>query len=264
VGTLGVRFGFRMKVGPYIGWAVLGMVFTSAILGMLIRRKLPESHLSDETKSVVTLSMGVVGTLTALVLSLLIATASSTFNTRNQEITVIAAKVIQLDRLLRRYGPEADDVRDLLRRYTAMRLQDLFPSGSGTPVLENPRTVALFEELEDRLAAMEGNSAHKRWLLSQALALTTDLTDMRWLLVEQNVLGIPIPVLLLVLFWLCLLFMSFGLFAPRNATVTVALFLCALAAAGAIQTILDLSRPFEGVVRVSGQPIRHALDKINR
>jgi len=146
------------------------MVFTSAMLGMLIRRKLPESHLSDETKSVVTLSMGVVGTLTALVLSLLIATASSTFNTRNQEITVIAAKVIQLDRLLRRYGPEADDERDLLRRYMAMRFQDLFPQGSAKPVLQNPRTITLFEELEDRLAAMEGHSTQQRWLLSQAQA----------------------------------------------------------------------------------------------
>ena len=79
-----------MKVGPYVGWIVAVIVFASAMLGMLIRRKLPESHLSDETKGVVTLSMGVVGTLTALVLSLLIATASTTFNTRNQEITTLA------------------------------------------------------------------------------------------------------------------------------------------------------------------------------
>jgi hypothetical protein len=252
-----------MKVGPHIGWVVLVMVFGSAMLGKLIRRKLPGSHLSDETKNVVTLSMGVVGTLTALVLSLLIATASGTFNSRNQEITVIAAKVIQLDRLLRRYGPEANDERDLLRRYTAMRVQDLFPQGSAKPVLQNPKTITLFEELEDRLAAMEGHNAQQRWLLSQAQALTADLTEVRWLLVEQDVLGIPVPVLLVVLFWLCLLFMSFGLFSPPNATVTVVLFLCAFAVAGAIQTILDLSRPFEGVVRVSGQPLRHALDVIN-
>jgi hypothetical protein len=119
-----------MKVGPYIGWIVAFIVFASAMLGMLIRRTLPESHLSDETKGVVTLSMGVVGTLTALVLSLLIATASNTFNTRNQEVTVLAAKVIQLERLLRRYGPEADGERDLLHRYTAMKLQDLFPQGN--------------------------------------------------------------------------------------------------------------------------------------
>ena len=57
--------------------------------------------------------------------------------------------------------------------------------------------------------------------------------------------------------------MSFGLFVPPNVTVTVALFLCALAVAGAIQTILDLSRPFEGVIRVSAEPLRHALEVID-
>ena len=103
----------------------------------------------------------------------------------------------------------------------------------------------------------------QRWLQSQAQALTTDLTEVRWLLAEQEVLGIPVPVLLVVLFWLCLLFMSFGLFAPPNVTVTVVLFFCALAVAGAIQTILDLSRPFEGIIRVSAEPLRHALEVIN-
>jgi len=190
--------------------------------------------------------MGVVGTLTALVLSLLIATASSTFNTRNQEITVLAAKVIQLEHLLQRYGPEAAGERDLLRLYAALKLQDLFPQGKAKPALDNPRTIMLFEELQDRLAAMEGHSSQQRWLLSPVLALTSDMAEVRWLLIEQDVLGIPVPLLLVVLFWLCLLFMSFGLFAPPNVTVTVVLFLGALAVAGAIQTILDLSRPFEG------------------
>jgi hypothetical protein len=145
-----------------------------------------------------------------------------------------------------------------------MRFQDLFPERSTKPVLENPRTITLFEELEDRLAAMEARSANQRWLQSQAQALTADLTEVRWLLAEQDVLGIPVPVLVAVLFWLCLLFMSFGLFAPRNATAIAVLFLCALAVAAAIQTILDLSRPFQGVVRVTGQPIRHALEVISR
>jgi hypothetical protein len=100
-------------------------------------------------------------------------------------------------------------------------------------------------------------------MLSQALALTSDMAEVRWLLIEQDVLGIPVPVLLVVLFWVCLLFMSFGLFAPPNVTVGVVLFLCALAVAGAIQTTLDLSRPFEGIVRVSAQPLRHALEVID-
>jgi hypothetical protein len=193
----------------------------------------------------------------------LVATASSTFNTRNQEITQLGTKMIQLARLLQRYGPEADGERELLRLYSVMKLQDLFPQGRAKPVLENPRTTILFEELQDRLAAMEGHSAQQRWMLSQALALTSDMADVRWLLIEQDVLGIPVTLLLVVVFWLCLLFMSFGLFAPPNVTVRVVLFLCALAVAGAIQTILDLSRPFEGVLKVSDQPLRHALDVIN-
>jgi hypothetical protein len=94
---------------------------------MLVSRILPKHHLTDQTKSVVTVSMGVVGTLTALVLGLLIAAASSSFNTKNQEVVLIAADVIRTDRLLRRYSPEAEGLRDLLRRYTAMKIQASSP-----------------------------------------------------------------------------------------------------------------------------------------
>ena len=249
-----------MEIPRYVGLIVLAVVFASAMIGSLIRRKLPESHLSDESQSVVRLSMGVVGTLTALVLGLLVATASTTFNTRNQEITTLAAKVIQLDRLLRRYGPDGDKEREMLRDYITMKLEDLFPPGHAKPVLENPKTTALFEDLEDRLSEMQGHSPHQQQVLSHALALTSEISEVRWLLIEQDVIGIPVPVLLIVVFWLCLLFMSFGLFSPQNTTITVALLFCTIAVAGAIQTILDLSRPFEGVIRVSDKPLRHALD----
>jgi hypothetical protein len=113
------------------------------------------------------------------------------------------------------------------------------------------------------LAAKEGHSAQQHWVLSQTRALTSDLTEVRWLLGQQEVLGIPVPVVLVLLFWLCLLFTSFCLFAPPNVTVTAVLFLCGLGVAVAIQTIMDLSRPFEGIIRVSAEPLRHALEVIN-
>jgi hypothetical protein len=258
-------FRFPSIFEPYVGGTVLVLVFLSALLGRLIRRKLPKSHLDAQTEAVVKLSMGVVGTLTALVLGLLVATANSSFTASSQEVTSIAANVIQLDHLLRQYGPEADGARDLLRRYTAKKLQDLFPESSATqPTLDNPETVILFEELQSRLSTLEPYSADHRWLQSEAQRLTTAIVGSRWLLVERDVSGIPIPLLMLVVFWLCVLFMSFGLFAPPNTTVTVALFLCALAVAGAVQMTLDLSRPFVGTVRLSGQPMRYALDIVNR
>jgi hypothetical protein len=172
--------------------------------------------------------------------------------------------VIQVDHLLLRYGPEADGVRDLLRQYIAMKIQDLFPEGtSNLPNLENLRTLSLLEEMQERLVALVGSNASQRWLQSQALQLLSSISETRWLLVEQNTIGIAVPMLVLVVFWLSLLFLSFGLFAPRNWTAIMALFLCALAVAGAIETMLELNAPFRGIIRISSKPMKHALEEIS-
>jgi hypothetical protein len=234
------------------------------MFGMLVGRILPEHHLTGETKGVITVSAGVIGTLTALVLGLLIGAASSSFNTKSQEVVLIAADVVQLDHMLRSYGPEAEGLRDLLHRYAAMKTQDLFPEGSTQPPnLSNPRTVALLEELQGRLVALDPSNANQRWLQSQALQLVRSISGGRWLLVGQNRIGIAVPLLVLVVFWLCLLFFSFALFAPRNATVITALFLSALAVAGAIYMTLELTTPFRGILRISSTPMKEALDEIN-
>jgi hypothetical protein len=208
--------------------------------------------------------VGVVGTLTALVLGLLVAGAASSFNTRNEEVILIAADVIRVDRLLRRYGPEAEGVGDLLRRYTAMKIQDLFPEEAAKlPSSEQPRALAMLEELQDRLATLDANTPNQRWLQSQALQLVGTIMGTRWLLTEQQTTGIALPLLALVVFWLSLLFFSFGLFAPRNATAILALFLCALAVAGAIEMTQDLNMPFKGIIRMSSKPMKDALDEIS-
>jgi hypothetical protein len=253
-----------MVIQTLISLVVLVIVFCSAMLGMLVSRILPQNHLTDQTKSVVNLSTGVIGTLTALVLGLLIAAAASSFNTKNQEVILIAADVIRMDRLLRRYGPEADGLRDLLRRYTTMKIQDLFAEGTTkVPSLENPSTVALLEELQDRLVAFDASNPNQRWLQSQALQLVSAIAGARWLLAEQSTIGIAVPLLALVVFWLSLLFLSFGLFAPRNATAILALFLCALAVAGAIEMTQELNVPFRGIIRISSKPMKNALDEIS-
>jgi hypothetical protein len=82
-------------------------------------------------------------------------------------------------------------------------------------------------------------------------------------LAEQTKTGIAIPLLVLVVFWLSLLFLSFGLFAPHNATAILALFLCALAVAGAIEMTLELNVPFRGIIQISSKPMKDALDEIS-
>lgn len=245
------------------GLVVLAASLGGALLGMLAGRALPEHHRSTETKAVVSVSMAVLGTLSALVIGLLISDASAAFATRSQEVTQIAADMVQVDRLLRRYGPEAQEARELLRGYAAAKLRDLFPPGPGPAAVDDEATVATLEALQDRVLALAPADEARRWLRAQALQLTVAISQARWLLVQQGATAVPFPFLALMVSWLSIVFASYGLFAPRNATAVAALVLCAAAVAGAVVMILDLQTPFGGVIRIPGVPMRYALEAIS-
>lgn len=246
------------------GLTVLAVVFGGALLGMLAGRLLPEHHLSNETKATVSVAVAVLGTLSALVLGLLISTASGTFATRSQEVTQMSADMIQLDRLLRLYGPEAQEARELLRRYTAAKLLDLFPADPSKVAVDDELTAALLETLQGRVLALAPADEGQRWQRTRALEFIDTMFRARWLLVQQSTTAIPVPFLVLLVFWLSVLFLTFGLFAPRNMTVLATLFLCAVGVSGAVMMVLDLETPFGGVIRLSDVPMRHALEAISR
>src|SRR5204863_6671276 len=116
-----------------IGWIVLACVFGAALIGALLRKTLPEHHLSSESKDVVKLGMGLIGTMAALVLSLLISSAKGGYDTRSTEIVQLSASAMLLDRVLEHYGPEAKEARDLLRRTVAGIINEIWPSpGAGS------------------------------------------------------------------------------------------------------------------------------------
>jgi hypothetical protein len=133
---------------------VLAVVFGGALLGLLVGRILPEHHLNTETKSVVPVAMAVLGTLSVLVLGLLISTASGAFATRSQEVTQISTDMIRLDRLLRRYGPETQDIRELLRRYTANKAAGPVPSRPSQVAVDNEAAAVTLDALQDRVLAL--------------------------------------------------------------------------------------------------------------
>jgi hypothetical protein len=98
----------------------------------------------------------------------------------------------------------------------------------------------------------------QRSLQAQALKMSIDLGQTRWLLFEQRGSSIPTPFLVLLVFWVTIIFLSFGLFAPPNATVITCLFLCALSVSGAIFMILELDRSFGGLIQISSAPLQSA------
>jgi hypothetical protein len=237
--------------------------FGCAWIGTIIRRALPPSHLEKESQDIVRLGMGLVATMTALLLGLITAAAKGTFDTQDNAVRNSAANVLTLDRLLARYGPETQRARDLLKEAIAYRLESTWPTkprpgqGGFQPGLGA-------ESIENEILDLTPTTDSQRWFKSQALTLTQDVLRTRWRLLSSSEGQVPKAFLIVVVFWLAATFTSFGLFSPRNATVVVVFFIAALSVAAAVFLILELNQPFDGLVRVSGEPLRYALENIGR
>jgi hypothetical protein len=230
---------------------------------MLFRTVLPEEHLSTDTKDVVKLGIALIATMAALVLSLLISSAKGTYDTRGNQLLQASADIILLDRVLAHYGPETKDARAMLQRSVAASIERFWPANRDRPETVAPRASPA-EALYDKIQELSPQTEAQRSLQSQALTTALDLGRTRLLLFEQLGSSIPAPFLVVLVFWLCIIFASFGLFAPRNATVIAVLFVCALSVSGAIFMILELDRSFEGLLQVSSAPLRAALAQLGQ
>jgi hypothetical protein len=231
-----------------------------ALTGLWLARHLPKAHLSSESRTAVSVSMAVVGTLAALVMSLLISSASSSFNAKTDALHRLAVDIIRLDRALRQYGPDAEDVRELLRSYAQTKAEEL--SDEGDPSTLDPRSLTKFEALARRVLDLQPGDNHQRQAQAQALKVLDSIADARWLLIEKANTALPTSFVILLIFWLTLLFGSFGLFAPSNATVIIVLLLCALAISGGVFMVLELETATKGLVRVPTDPIVNAIREI--
>src|SRR5262245_50264370 len=167
-----------------IGLIVFITVFGGALLGVYLRRVLPEHHRSAETRDLVRVATGLLATMTGLVLSLLIASAKTSYDAQGNELKQASVNILVLDRGLARYGPEAREARALLHRAVAVGIERLWPgTGSRPPQFErNTGPEALYDAFQ-RLAPQ---TEAQRAIQAQALRIATDLGGMRWLLAEQR------------------------------------------------------------------------------
>jgi hypothetical protein len=242
---------------------VFACVFGGAMLGMFVHAVLPQHHLSSESKDVVKLAMGLVATLCALVLGLLIASAKGSYDAQSSELTKMSAKAVLLDRVLAHYGPETKETRDLLRSSAARILDQTWSrSRTSTSQLEAPSGGA--EILLDRIQALAPKDDRQRALQAQATSIFLDLGLTRWLQYAQGSSSISMPLLVVLVFWLTIIFISFGLFAPENGTVFAGLFVSALSVSAAILLILELYSPYSGLIQLSSAPLRNALMQLGK
>ena len=248
-----------------IAFLTFGLAVVGILLGSFMQRMLPEGHLSSDSKEVVKLSMGVVATLAALVLGLLVASAKSTYDARESEINQITANVILLDNLLAKYGEEAQAARASLRQAIPPVVDKIWKEGQSVPLQSTPfKAAAEGEALYQRIQELQPNSDIQRGLQARIIQVTNDLMQSRFLLFSHLGSSIPAPFLAVLLLWLIILFVGFSLMAPANATTLASLVICALSVSAAIFLILELNEPFSGLMVIRSEPLRNALTPLNQ
>jgi hypothetical protein len=239
------------------------LIFFAGLLGMLLRRVLPKDHLSDDSKDVVKLGMGLVGTMAALVLGLLIYSAKATWDAQETALLQVSAQVISLDRTLALYGPETSGPRQVLRGDVVQIIGRLWPEQM-SKMAELAPTGGLSGAVYDSIESLSPKDERQRLLRTQALQMATEIGQARWLMYEQGTTMVSKPLVIVVVFWLVFIFLSWGLFAPRNGTVIATFFIAAVSVSAALFMVQEMYMPYAGVIRISSAPLLAALSQLGQ
>ena len=233
---------------------------------MWLHKVLPERHLDDASKDTVKLGAGLLATLAALVLGLLVSSAKASFDAMNTGIAQAGAKVLLIDHMLADYGPETKDVREQLRRIVASSIDRIWPEEKGRP--GGLRAMESLDDagklFKDELRELSPTTDFQKSRLAQAVQLSDDVLQTRLLVMEGEQTNLPTTFIVVLVFWLTGLFISFGLFAPSNGVVMTVLLICALSVSSAIFLILEMNRPLDGFIKASNAPLRKAVELIGK
>lgn len=244
----------------------LACIMGGMLLGMFLRTLLPTHHLTDDSRDVIKMGTGMVATMTALVLGLVISSAKGTYDMLNSGVRHTATKVVLLDRALAEYGPETKETRDILRRGVTTAVDRIWPAEkAGISVEKVGQSGDIHEELSVALRQLSPRNDDQRTLQSRALQNHMEIVESLSIVVQQSgQTSIPMPFLVVLVCWLTFIFFSFGLFTTPNTTVIVVLLICALSAASALNLMLELDQPYGGFIKISSDPLRNALARIGQ
>jgi hypothetical protein len=243
---------------------VFGCAFGGALMGMFVAGQLPKHHLDVDSKDVVKAAMALVATVAALIVGLLIASAKNSFDSKDNEVKHLAAYIVLLDRTMAQYGDETIEIRSLFRQIIAKRISQIWPEDDNDKVVTELVGQRGVEEIQRKVFDLSPQNDDQRWLKSTALQMTNEIAEARLLVLEQLESSIQWPFLAILIFWVAMIFASFGLFAPRNGIAVAVLLISSLSVTGALYLIVEMDQSYSGLIKISSAPMRAALNQLGR
>ncbi|MBI2738133.1 MAG: hypothetical protein HYX38_16500 [Rhodospirillales bacterium] len=246
-----------------IAVASFGLILVSIAGGLFLRYRLPDSHLSGDSKDVIRLATALIGTMAAVVVALLFASTRSSYEATNSNVARLTAGVVELDQLLKEYGgPESVELRGALRTDVASMVSAIWRDDA--PVTgQLLRPVTQEETVLYKLRQLDPKTPVQAALKTRALAVSNDIEQTRLTLLSQPPDTLSKPFITVLVLWLCFIFASFSMSSKANPTLVVVLLVCGFTAATAIYLILELGQPFDGLLQLSNSALRRALPSLS-
>jgi hypothetical protein len=247
----------------HVSLIALAVIFAGGILGMVLRRILPEEHFVPASEAVIKLVTGFVMTMTGIILGMLVSSAKASYDGQKLLVAQMSSEVILLDRALAVYGPETDAIRVQIRAALESAANRVWPSTKFTQIKLHPEETMNLVEVQ--LNALEPKKSSQAYAKTHSMALLNELQQANWLLfVQSDTNKLSMPLLVILICWVMAIFVSFGLYAPPNPTVIATILIGALAVSAAIFIIVEMYSPFSGMMKISSAPIREAINQIGR
>jgi hypothetical protein len=243
-----------------ISLIVLTLIFGASMIGMLIQFRLPEHHLSEDSKTIIKAARGVVVGLAALTLGLLIATAKGSFDTKESEMKSGSSKMIVLNRLLLNFGDQSKAAREALKvsALTGVKIIDITNKEGLNPKLLSGEGV---DRLQQELLKLPEDTPNRKWLKDTSLSLGNEIAISRWKIYQNSSATVSPLFIGILVFWLIAIFFSLGLIAPCNGAVIMALLMAAISMTGAILLTLELDQPYGGLIHITTEPLKMAIEQ---
>ena len=240
--------------------AFLAVMLGSALAGMAIRNRLPGEHLTDSSRDAVLRAVGLVVTLSSLVMAFLVSSAKAYYSAVEDELTEISSDMAALDRILVHYGDVAEPSRELLRQVVGTAVRTAWPAHeTSLPRYSGRSGLEGIERLTDQIGALPASDGRHTVLRSQALSYLLAVERSGFKLRQIQQARAQTPLLAIIVSWLVIIFGGFGLLTPRNRTAFTAMLLAAVAAAGALFLIVELYSPVTGVISIPPSTLESAL-----
>jgi hypothetical protein len=242
-----------------IALLVFACLGTTSLLFLGAFRKIPPHRDPDDMNEVVRNIASIFILMTSLVLGLMINSARNSYDSLDQEVHSLSSQLVGLDQVLRAYGDDADPARQRLKIYADAIVNETWRAPTRGRGAAEQALAPVYVHIHG-LTPADGDQHAMRVTAGEMLE---KIAEQRWVLHEEATdSATDGPFELMIVAWLVVIFASLAYRAPRNILSVIILLVPAALISATFYLVIDMERPFSGLIMIQPSPLEEAISEM--